>query len=66
MIIGTCHFVNRRFAMRYYRAYNYANDVSQVVDRKLKEGEIKLGPPKIKSDERTFINDEGRFCIEVN
>lgn len=62
-IVGTCHFVSRSHALRYYRGYHYDN-VSRMVSRKLREGEIKLGPPKPKQDEQMFVNNEGRYCLE--
>jgi hypothetical protein len=62
MIVGTCHFVNRPAALRYYTDYRYDN-VVRAVDRKLREGEIHLGPPEVKKGERLFVNDEGRYCV---
>jgi len=63
MIIGTCHFVDKQAAIRYYSDYPY-DDPSKTVERKLREGEIKLGPPRLGRGERRFLNDEGRYCIE--
>jgi hypothetical protein len=58
MIIGTCHFVSRRAAIQYYGSV-------VMVDLKLSSGEIKLGRPEVKADERAFVNDEGRYCLRV-
>jgi hypothetical protein len=62
MVTGTCHFESIFAAIRYYADYGYDN-VNMAVLRKLREGEIKIGPPKLKEGERVFLNDEGRYCI---
>lgn len=63
---GTSHFKSREAAMRYYRDYGYT-DLAGVVDRKLADGEIHIGPPTLKPDgsERFVLIDNGtRYAIE--
>lgn len=64
MIIGTSHFVDRESALNYYSYQGGMAGIGQIVDQKLEEGEIHLGPPEVKKGERLFVNDEGRYCIE--
>lgn len=62
MRIGTSHFVSRRHAIRYYKDYHYEN-TAEAVDRKLSEGEIHIGPPKIQKTEHLELIDNGcRYC----
>lgn len=59
MRYGTCHFVTKADAVRYYTD-------PEVVERKLKDGEIKIGKPPLKEGEKLKINGrEGRYFIEV-
>lgn len=63
MITGTSCFVSFRAAVRYYGAYE--SDARQVVMRKLSEGEIHVGRPDTKPNERLLIiDDDTRWAIE--
>lgn len=64
MRVGTCHFASWRTAMQYYRGYT-DGPVYDFVNRKLRDGEIKIGPPKVKKGERLSLNSEGRYIVEV-
>lgn len=60
---GTCNFTSRAAAHRYYAGYGFdANDV----DSKITAGEIAIGEPTLKSDEKLGpIEDGGRYTVEV-
>lgn len=63
-ITGTNHFVSLRHAERYYDDYQY-DDVRKTVQRKVKEGEIAIGPPKLKPGQKLFLTDNGRrYAVE--
>lgn len=63
IIIGTCHFVSRAAAVRYYRDYHYP-DTEKAVARKISEGEIKIGPPELKPGQRLTTEDDGtRYAV---
>lgn len=60
---GTSHFVSRRAAERYYSATEA--DPAGAVARKLADGEIHIGPPALKPDQRlSVIPGEGRYQID--
>jgi hypothetical protein len=64
MTIGTSHFTSREAATSYYRNYGFR---SEDVEEKIKQGEIKIGPPQAKEGETIFINqEEGRYFVKVN
>jgi hypothetical protein len=50
-------------AIKYYSQYSY-EDVETEVDRKLREGEIHLGPPLIPSGHKLRQDDDGRYYTE--
>lgn len=52
---GTCYFATQRVASSYY---GYAE-----AQKALKSGRIKLGRPKLKVDERLFLDTDGRYHI---
>jgi len=59
---GTCHFVTQRAAVKYYKSQEC--DRAEVL-RKIKDGEIEIGPPVVKNMDRLIIdNEEGRYFIE--
>jgi len=59
MIIGTCHFYDMLAACLYYSQYGVSKG---DVQRKLDEGEIKLGRPEEKEGERVWLDaEEGRY-----
>ena len=61
---GTAHFVSKAAAITYDQPYHY-EDVVEAVERKLADGEIHIGAPKLKPGERLLIIDEGtRYAIE--
>ena len=54
MIIGTAYFPTLIAAIRYYRPhYNI-----EEVQRKVKDGEIIIGKPKIKDGEKLILLDD--------
>jgi len=59
--LGTCYFLNLAAAYRYYKSQESDGD---EVRRKLKDGEIKIGPPPLKKDERFFL-DDGQYFIQI-
>lgn len=63
MIIGTSHFVSFESAVRYYKDYPYRS-IRAAVMRKIYDGEISLGKPKLKKGERLSLIDGGlRYAI---
>ena len=60
---GTCHFVSRQQAIRYYRSQGYV-DAAAAVDEKVKEQAIVIGPPKTKPGQTLSVNDEGRYVVK--
>ena len=62
---GTCHFVSRSAAIKYFRPQE-GRHAAAAVREKLAEGLIKIGRPKLKQGERLFTNrEEGRYVIGV-
>ena len=63
--MGTCHFESEQSAVDYYYSQCYDRDtVGRDVMEKIRKGEIKIGPPKIKDGERLeILNGEGRYAI---
>ena len=62
--VGTCHFVSRWTAVRYYAA-QYGFDAGAEVEKKINSGEIKIGPPPLKPGERyALIDNDTRYAIE--
>jgi len=66
VIIGTNHFTSIAAAEDYYRSQGF-QEPRQEVRRKLAEGEIAIGPPKLESPEERLSVDsvEGRYNIIV-
>jgi len=68
MNIGTCNFINKFAAIRYYSSYigGKGNRIAAkaLVDEKLRRKEIKLGPPSVSDGESLYINNEGRYFIK--
>jgi len=59
--IGTSHFVSVATARRYYADYGFTG---QYVWRKVKAGEIHIGPPVTKPGQRVEVIDNGtRYAI---
>jgi hypothetical protein len=64
MITGTCYFVTREAAIRYYQPYEYPIAAEAVAD-KLARGEIFIGKPDLKPGQRlTTIDGGARYAIE--
>ena len=65
MTYGTSHFVNRAFAVKYYREYEQTlTDAVAAVDRKIAEGAIHIGKPALKAGETLSVIDDGtRYAI---
>ena len=62
--VGTCHFVSRAGALRYYASQEHDK---ASVDQKLKDGSIKIGCPKLNPGEKlVIIADEQRYAIGTN
>lgn len=55
---GTNHFVSLSAASRYYRDYGF---LMKDVERKIKEGEIVIGPP---SGDSNFVIRGGRYFMK--
>lgn len=62
-LIGTAHFVNRNFALQYYRPYNERGTNAKEVTRKEKAGEIAYGPPELKVEGDTYTVRGGQYFI---
>ena len=64
--VGTCHFVSYAAAVSYYRVYEASfPEARRAVNRKLADGEIRLGKPETKAGERLVTIDGGRrYAIE--
>jgi hypothetical protein len=64
-ITGTCYFVSRTAAIRYYRYYaGEGEDAPHVVERKIAAGEIHIGMPPLKENEGVRIIDNGtRYAV---
>lgn len=60
---GTCHFISRAAAERYYRDYG---DTAADVAAKIEAGEIHIGKPMTCEADETVKLDtkEGRYFIE--
>lgn len=62
---GTPYFESYAAALRYYEPYHYA-DNKTAVDYKLKNSEIYIGKPTVKTGEKLLIDkSERRYIIEV-
>ncbi len=68
--LGTCYFINKEAAIKYYQGYGYGNknELIKAVDRKLKEKEIYIGiPPEDYMGEYTGLYTyEGRYHITTD
>ena len=53
--MGTCHFPAKADASAYYRPYGF--DLS-VIDRKIADGEIRIGPPPARQGWRIVIRND--------
>ena len=63
MIIGTSYFKDWFSAYSYYHAYHFPN-TAEAVNRKLRNGEIHIGQPKVKQNEKLTLVDGGqRYAI---
>lgn len=64
--IGTPYFESYGAAVRYYSAACYCyKDVRSVVDYKIEQKEIFIGPPVLKPGEKLLIDEaERRYIIE--
>jgi len=63
MTYGTSHFVSKAAAIRYYRDYE-GSDAKQVVEQKIREGQIHIGRPHLKPGETLSVVDGGkRYAI---
>jgi hypothetical protein len=61
---GTCHFLSRRSAQRYYAEPGGTWATAREIERKIAAGEIKVGPPAIKPGQRLTLVDAGtRYAI---
>ena len=60
-IVGTCHFVSRNAAYKYYAGYGLtAADVAL----KIAAREIAIGPPKVKGGEAVILVDgDTRYAV---
>lgn len=65
MTYGTCYFVNRPMAVRYYRETEQSlKDAVAAVDRKIAEGQIHIGRPPLKDGDTLMVIDGGaRYAI---
>lgn len=64
--IGTSHFVSYDKALEYYQYLAVFDDVRDLVDHKLDDGEIHIGKPLVKSGETLVIIDDGtRYAVQV-
>lgn len=63
---GTCNFISRFAAIRYYASQGYDGDVDKVVTEKLADGLINIGKPKAQPGQTIgVIVGEGRYYIDV-
>ena len=63
---GTPYFVSKDKAAQYYRDTVNGCDGYRKANRKIAEGEIYIGKPPLKEDERLIVIDSGtRYAIEV-
>lgn len=61
---GTCNFVDRSAALRYYGAYGYSG---REVDELIASKGIELGKPAVKDGERLSLIDRGtRYAITTS
>ena len=63
MRYGTSHFISKSAAIRYYRQYHY-DDTVMAVEAKIASGEIHIGKPRLKDNERLIIEDN-RYFIDI-
>jgi len=65
MLTGTNYFDTYTDALFYYRPYGFDN-LKESVLLKIESGEINIGRPKTKQNEKLIFNsDEGRYFIET-
>ena len=58
---GTCHFVSRDAALKYYATYG---QTSADVDGSIRQGNIAIGPPDLKPGfALAGVNEDGRYEI---
>ena len=60
--VGTCWFISKTAAIKYYEPYGYDN-TAEAVERKLAEGEIHIGTPELKENQIGIFDKDGRFEI---
>jgi len=59
--IGTNHFISFQAACDYYASYG---DTRADVERKLRDGEIHIGQPRLKPDEHLItVDHDWRYAI---
>ena len=64
-VIGTANFVSRFKAVKYYKSQGYDRAIS-VVNEKIEEGAITIGPPTVEEGQRLLVdNEEGRYFIGI-
>ena len=62
--VGTSYFRSKAGAVAYYRDYEGSN-AKAAVERKLREGQIHIGPPPLKPGQRAYLIDGGlRYAVE--
>lgn len=55
--IGTCYFVSKSAAVRYYAGYGFSES---DVEAKMRDNEIAVGAPPLRLGETLCLLDEGR------
>lgn len=70
MKTGTSHFPSYGAALRYYRPYEQplasTQQLRQVIDRKLNEGQIHIGKPALKPGQTLTIEDNRYHITEAS
>jgi len=66
ILIGTSYFVSKAAALQYFLPYEGRDYVIDVVNRKLKAGEIHIGVPPLRpGDSLRLIDDRCRYAIRT-
>lgn len=60
MMYGTCHFISKQAADRYYQALGYTSS-----DIAIAEGSIRIGEPPVGSGEIAKPDEDGRYYVWV-
>lgn len=61
-LVGTSHFEDTLAARNFYKPYGY-DDLDKAIRRKLRDGEIFIGRPQLKPNQRLVVI-KGRYHIE--